>query len=257
KFLQSFPENKRPRIADGEHVYVSGDVYVRALHMHKTLHDEGKVTISFTRLANLVHSLEENEIPYHYFDISDESIHEEVDKLLNEVNIHQLQENQVVCGAVRMKAEDADVSEIQMLNLRSALLDFNYQENYDLVFREKENYIEIMTNYSEVGSLTNNFTSSTLLHFLQRKFTSSIHIGWVIGKTFTQARINALMACDYSYNNEVSSVYMLKDDNTMIGPLMAMEKSRQDDQVVSSLEIQKLIDEIDMTRDKVNKIFLA
>lgn len=256
-FLMDLPEGNQPVLAGEEHVYVSDDVYDRALDLHKEMHEQGRVNVSFTRFANIVQSLENNGIKNYYFDITDESIKSFVNDLLNEVNIDLLRDNQIVCGAIKLKVEDEDTRDIQTLNLHSALLDFNYQEHHELIIHQREDYFEIMTNYLEIESLTNNFSSCSLLHFLQKKFNSSIHIGWGIGKTFTQARVNAQMASDYSYNNELSSTYILKDEETMIGPLVGKQKSGYVNSIISPLEVTKLMETVDMTRDKINKIFLA
>lgn len=256
-FLMELAEENRPLLADEKHVYISEDVYDRALTLHKKLHEEGRADVSFTRFANIVQALDDFEIPNYYFDISDEAIKGFVDDLINEVNVHLLRDNQIVCGAIKVKVEDEDAREIQMLNLHSALLDFNYQEHHELMVHEREDYFEIMTNYLEIESLTNNFVSCSLLHFLQKKLKDSIHIGWGIGKTFTQARVNAQMASDYSYNNEVSSTYVLQDEENMIGPLIGKLRSGHRKSIINPVEITKLMEKIDMTRDKINKIFLA
>lgn len=255
--IKLLPEESQPIVASDEHIYVSSDVYDRALDLHMKMHEEGRANISFTRFANIVQALEEKGIKNYYFEISDETIQNAVNDLLNEVNIHLLQDNQIVSGAIKLKVEDEDTREIQMLNLHSSLLNFNYQFHHELIIHERDDYFEVMTNYLEVETLTNNFTSCSLLHFLQKKFNSSIHIGWGIGKTFTQARVNAQMACDYSYNNEVSSTYVLKDEDTMIGPLIGRRRSERSGSIISPLEITKLMEAVDMTRDKINKIFLA
>src|SRR5690625_7320322 len=83
EFIQSLPEENRPLIAEDEHVYASDDVYERASKMHKEFHDDGKVDISFTRLANIIQQLDEHEIPYHYFYIYYVTIIEMLDYLFN------------------------------------------------------------------------------------------------------------------------------------------------------------------------------
>ncbi|HLS35267.1 MAG TPA: hypothetical protein VK061_03410 [Bacillota bacterium] len=258
-YINSLPEENRPLIAEDEHVYASDDVYERASKMHKEFHDDGKVDISFTRLANIIPQLEEHEIPYHYFDISDETIIETIEDLMNDVHIHLLQDNQIVSGAVKVRVDNEDLKEVRMLNLHSALLDYNYRDNHELIIHERDDYFEVMTNYMELEMLTNNFQSCSLLHFLQQKLSDSIHIGWGVGKTFAQARVNAQMACDYSYNNNVGSTYIIKNEERMIGPLVGKRHipHATDSSLVSLAEIEKLTEKLDMTRDKLNKIFLS
>src|SRR5690625_7515078 len=67
------------------------------------------------------------------------------------------------------------------------------------------------------------------------------------------------MACEYSYNNNVGSTYIIKNEERMIGPLVGKRHipHATDSSLVSLAEIEKLTEKLDMTRDKLNKIFLS
>src|SRR5690625_7623080 len=86
---------------------------------------------------------------------------------MNDVHIHLLQYNQIVSGAVKVRVDNEDLKEVRMLNLHSALLDYNYRDNHELIIHERDDYFEVMTNYMELEMLTNNFQSCSLLHFLR------------------------------------------------------------------------------------------
>lgn len=255
--VNKLPEENRPLLAGEEHIYFSEDIYERALSLHEKYHQEGKVDVSFTRFVNLCDKLEEKNVPYYYFDISDETILKTADQLIKEVNVEFLKDNQVICGAIKFRVDEAKIVQRKEQILKS-LSDFNANKHYDLIFHEQEDYIEIMTNFLEVEMLTNNFKSCSLLHALQKQFKEPIHIGWGVGKTVAQARINAQVACDYSYNNDTSSTYVMLDEGEMIGPLLG-RKAEKDSvvEIFSAEEIIELTNRLNMTRDKLNKIFLV
>jgi len=257
KFIDQFPEDKRPQVPHEDDVYVSRDVYERLLKTHYDLHNSGKVNWSFTRFANITSSLHEAGIQYDYFEISDQTIHQTLFDLINEINLHYLKDNQIVCGQLSLSQIPEHLKEIRLLNVHSLLLDFNKQINHQLQIRESNDGFTIITTYASLESITNNFSACLLLEYLAEFIKEQIHIGWGIGKTFIQAQANAKKACNYSIHNQVSSTYVIENDETVIGPLVSPLFSDEDSVPYDGALLSRIQAKVNMTKDHIHKILLA
>lgn len=257
-FIKSLSTNQRPLTLREEDIFITDDAYERIFTFHSRLHETNKIDWSFTRFANILDLLRNNNYKFHYFEISNETVHHTLMNLINEINLHVLQENQIVCGYLTINNVTEEIKEIKLLNLHSLLLNYNYKNANQLVIKKENGGFELITNHSALQSMTNDLSSCSLLHYLSSYFEESIHIGWGIGKTFIQAQLNAKQACDYSINNQLSNTFIVKGDNTIIGPLIGIENKENSPNILANTEkLEKLQTSLHMTRDKLNKILLA
>src|SRR5690625_2129332 len=257
-FIDQFPEHKRPRTIEQSEIYVSEDVYERLLNIHQDYHQSGQVNLSLTRFVNIIDALETDDISYDYFEISNETIHKTLFDLINEVNLHLLKDKQIVCGQLTLGQIPESIREIRFLNVHSLLLDYNKQINHQLQIREGTDDFTIITTYASLQNLTNDFTSCSILEHLEEFIQEPIHIGWSIGKTFIQAQTNAKKACDYSIHNQVSSTYIIENNESFIGPLIAPLLTKDESaEPYNQALFERLEASVNMTKDHIHKILLA
>lgn len=258
QFITEQDEANRPYKIKREDIYITDDAYERMFQIHEDLHKSGAVKWSFTRFANITHLLQERQFNYFYFTISNETIHHTLMQLIDEINLQVLQGNQMVCGYLSLSNVDEGQKEIKNLNLHSLLLDYTYKEVNHLMIHNTNSGFELVTNYAMLENITDNFRACSLLHYLSKYLKETIHIGWGSGKTFIQAQTNAKQAWQYSVNNELNSTYIVKDDGIVKGPLLGEEITDSDVHLLADHStVEKLQVTLQMTRDKLNKIFLA
>src|SRR5690625_1769346 len=131
-FIQSLPAHQRPQVIENEPETIDNDVYQYIFRIHKQMHEANQVDLSLTRFANIVDWLEAESYPYYYFEMSSETIHDTLTKLIQEINFHTLKDNQIVCGYLKMENMPADVKEIKLLNLHSSLLDYSRKHHHQI-----------------------------------------------------------------------------------------------------------------------------
>jgi len=257
QFIEQFPKNKRPQVVSDDEIYITNDAYERLLNIHHDLHQSGKVNWSFTRFVNILDSLDEAGYHYDYFEISDQTIHQTLFNLINDVNLHYLKDNQIVCGELMLGHIPDHLIEIRLLNIHSLLLDFNKQISHQLQIRESNEGFTIITTYASLETMTNNFSACLLLEHLAHFIQEPIHIGWGIGKTFIQAQANAKKACNYSIHNQVSSTYVIENDEAVIGPLVSPLFTDEETVPYDSALLDRIQANVNMTKDHIHKILLA
>src|SRR5690625_12828 len=256
-FIEQFPEDKRPQVISDDEIYITSDAYERLLKLHHDIHQSNKVNRSFTRFVNIMSSLDKANIQYDYFEISDKTIHQTLFDLINEVNLHYLRDNQIVFSQVSLSQVPEHLKEIRLLNVHSLLLDFNKQMNHQLQIRESSTGFTVITTYASLETISNNFSACLLLEHLAKFIQEPIHIGWGIGKSFIQAQANAKKACNYSIHNQVSSTYVIENDNTVIGPLVSPLFSDDESVPYDSALLNRIQADVNMTQDHIHKILLA
>ncbi len=257
--LNKIPEDRRPIIPINRELKVTDNVYNEIFEIHEHFHRENKVDWSFTRFSNIIPLLNEKGYKSHYFEVSSATIHSTLINLMNEINFRALKESQVACGIITINNIPEQLLRIKMLNLHSLLLDFDQKNNLSFVITEEDNYFEIMTTRGTVETLTDGYQYCSLLEFLNQYVEERIHLGWGFGKTFLHARKNANRAGQYSQNNKAGTTFIINDADELIGPLFGerVATTNSKNAMLTNQMIEKIIEETQMTRDKINKIILA
>ena len=259
RFIEELPVEKRPITIKNLESYSLDDIYKEGLELHETLHTSGKIDWSFTRIVNILEGLEEKGINHFYFEISDETIKQTADELINTVRMDSLKSNQIVYGYLTFKFDNPELLESKFLSIHSLLLEYNYHMNNQLIIDASKNYFEITTNRSALEKMTNDFTSCDLLPYLTKgDVTTVFHLGWGTGTNFTEAQINAKRASRISESNQLNSTYVFQGDEHLIGPLTgAQHHQTSTHQLLKKISIDVLREKLKMSNDRVNKVLLA
>lgn len=257
-FVEELPVDKRPIIAKDLGNYSLDNIYKESQKLHEALHTSGEIDWSFTRLANTLEDFEKKGINHFYFEISDETIQQAANELISTVRMNSLKSNQIVYGYLTFKFDNPDLLESKFLSIHSLLLEYNYHTNNQLIIDASKNYFEITTNYSVLEKMTNGFTSCGLLPYLTKEDVTIFHLGWGTGTNFTEAQINAKRASRISESNQLSSTYILQEDEQLIGPLTGVQHDQNPTrQLLKKISIDTLQERFNMSNDRVNKVLLA
>lgn len=187
---------------------------------HLALWKENKVRYSFTRLTNLYKYLEADNITPILVMPSEKSMLSTLHKLIKEIELLQLTNSQVVTGHVIFFSSQNDVNEIEyrQIALYKAILDYKRQQGISIITYKSAIHYEIITNYIDLMKITNHLESCTLSDFLNKELPFKVKIGWGIGKTLDESRLQAEKAASFCNGNQTES-FVLTKESQLIGPL--------------------------------------
>ena len=257
KFIDELPESQKPYALSAPQAF-RDTVYEEGFKLHQQLHKEKQVDMSFTRLLNILPSLQAEEIPYHYFEIPNESIIRQTENLIETVNMQLLKDNQIVSGFLTFQVKDHALIESKALLIHSLLLEYNHLSNQSLVIDRVNHHFELTTNLRSLKEITHSFSKCALISFLTKDNDLIIHIGWGIGTTFKNAELHAQRALELSEDNLISSTFIYQKNGQVIGPLRGTENN---DSIVQEWITNSALPEIkghvNLPESQFNKVILA
>ncbi len=232
----------------------SEQIYEKVFQQHVDLWESGKIDLSLTRISNIVPRLKEAGIPSVFVFPSPASILEQTQQFINELQIYNFQENQLAIGMVTIKDKD-DLSDLdfKQILLHKALLEFNKKTNALSIIQKKITGFELITSLADLKSVTNDFTSCSVIHYLNETLPFQVDLGWGVGTTLYQTKKAAQTANQEASANETPCAYVIFDNDEVIGPLGEDHCIRYTNIVdpeveqlaetlgISSLNIQKII----------------
>lgn len=259
KFIQSLPLNQRPITPSGE-LIVSRSIYQEGIEQHIQFHKENKVDYSFTRLVNILPELERNNIPHYYFELSQESIEQQTNQLIEAVHLKKLEDNQIVIGYLNCQIENPALMESELLFMHSLLLKYQHQFRHILTIDRENNRFQLTTNAALLQEMTDCYSSCALNSFLSEHFTNTFHIGWGLGDTYRQAEIHSKRALEHANNQVVSTTFICQDGQHMIGPLRRRDEINDQKIIKRWMEpshMKELRKKVTLSEDRFNKLILA
>ncbi|MEI4771625.1 hypothetical protein WAX74_18540 [Psychrobacillus sp. FJAT-51614] len=200
--------------------YADLDVYDKIRDLHVDLWQQNNVDVCMTRLSRLPEILKPYNINLLLVVPSDRSMIMKIEALLKEIQLLQLIENQVVIGHLEIAINRNNVTELEyrQMSLYKAILDFSKQNHMSFIIHKNVLYYEIITNYTDFKSITNDMTSCQLVPFLSHELQFPVHIGWGIGHSIQEAQSHAEKASQMCAALETQA-YILSKEEKLIGPL--------------------------------------
>lgn len=194
--------------------------YEIVYNAHAKLWEEQRIRFSLTRLSNLYTFFEDEHIIPIVVHPTLDSMKSTILELVQGIELDNLMSNQVVAGYLEFSIPQNDPTEIEyrQIALYKSILDFNRQRGTSLITSRNAIHYELITNYSEFLMITNNQEICSLAEFLRDNLTFKVKIGWGIGKTLQDARIQAEKASTYCTGSLTES-YILTKENELLGPL--------------------------------------
>lgn len=207
-------------LSDTIDIFGQQNAYDIVSERHLSLWREKKVRYSFTRLTNLHQYLKADHIEPILVVPTEYSMSIVLTKLIKEIELVQLTNSQVVTGHLIFSTPQNDAHEIEyrQIALYKSILDFNRELGIPLITFKSAIHYEIITNYIDLLTITNNLKSCSLTNFLEKELPFKVKIGWGIGKTLDESRLQAEKATTFCQAGFTQS-YVLTKENQVIGPL--------------------------------------
>lgn len=191
---------------------------------HLELWKNGQIDASITRFSSIMHKLQDSGLPI-YFPYPSLSYMESVClSTAQEVTIKDLRENQpsaiLVNPAIEKDAKDIEKKQkalLRSINRFSTVMQINY------LVQQEYMGCEILTNRKTVETITDGFTACKLQAFLKSRLDFDIHIGYGIGATLYQARINAVDAHREASLSFSSSSCLINEKDELIFSLKGLQ----------------------------------
>ena len=219
------PEADFPYIHD-PHIssYTVDGLYNHVIDKIAALWEQGEIDHVFTRLSNLPDLLEPYGIEPVFVYPSINSMHEQIRRLIQEIDMQNLIANQVVFGNITIQHADQKTDreiEYCQIAISKALFDFESEQKLSFIKHKTFLNYEIITTYSDLLSITNELSSCSLTAFFTENLSFPVRLGWGIGHTLQEARENAIQANNQILNTNESYAHILTKDEKLIGPLEA------------------------------------
>lgn len=195
-------------------------IYEKALQHHLSLWQQEKIDLVITRISNIVGKLEQAGIPTIFIFPSKESILEQINTIINELQISNLLDNQWAIGVISIEDQEKSTDqEFNQIMLHKALFEFNEKENALSVIQKRNASFEVITSQSDLRKLTNEFKECTLLQYLENALPFHVNIGWGVGTTLYKAKKSAITAIKQAESIDFSCSYVINANEEVIGPL--------------------------------------
>ena len=214
------PEDMPYLLGDSIDVFGLPNAYDVVYEAHAKLWKEHRIRFSLTRLTNLYTYFENENIRPILVTPTVDSMNITILELMKEIEVVNLMNSQAVAGYLEFSMSQNDPTEIEyrQIALYKSILDFNRKLGTSLITYRSAIHYELITNYSDFVMITNNQQKCCLAEFLRDQLSFKVKIGWGIGKTLQEARIQAEKAATYCTGSLTES-YILTKENHLIGPL--------------------------------------
>lgn len=226
---------------------------------HIYLWKNKKIDFSITRVSSIIDELNKNNIKNIFIFPSKESIIKAFEDLVKEIQLIRLESNLIVVGNItidNLNLVDQNIDndlELKYMLLHKALIEYSNKNNISFIIQKSGLGFEVFTSNGELKDLTKDFSSCSLLNYLRTSLAFTVSIGWGIGNTIYESRLNAQNANREANNNGGNCSFIITETETVIGPLSeegCLQYSNAKDPSIeklstklgiSSLNIQKIM----------------
>ena len=191
---------------------------------HVSLWEEGKIDLSVTRFSSIMPALVEAGVKVYFPFPGKRYVGEVCDKLLNEIERRKLEEQ--IPGVIIVKlSEHGSADEMfqgldyDYMRLENLVIEFIGASMIDCSVHRRHYGLEIVSTKKHVAGWTGDFREDRLNAFLrEKKLSARFSIGYGLGNSLSQARLNALDAC-HEAELKQSPAYLINEREQIIGPM--------------------------------------
>lgn len=194
--------------------------------LYQKLYQEQKIDLIITYFYSALDNMKSCGIRCYYVYPSADMFQNIVESLKKSISLRELQ--YTLSAAIHIDMEDLYKSgnasfEQYNLEINRIIMDFNKQNYNKLILKDSYNSFEIYTDYSVLKRLTKDFTECPLWEPLHTTLNYNSSIGYGLGTSLYQARINAIDACSYGKGSMIkpSGNSFLIDEKEMLCSLSA------------------------------------
>ncbi|MEK8197992.1 MULTISPECIES: hypothetical protein [unclassified Lysinibacillus] len=210
--------------------FASSDIIDKAAEWHIQLHNENKVELSFTRIAEIRERLALQNIPFIAFYPSLYAMQLTLDHFVKQLQIRQLNQNKVVVVHILIPIDKSNLDDLEyrQIALYKAILDFKQLYASSFIVHREASFLAIITTYQQFLSTTDQYTHCQLVDFLNDKLSFPVKIGWGIGDSLIESQEFAKKAATLCSSKETQG-YIIENTRE-IGPLLYATKLQFDDE---------------------------
>lgn len=222
----------------------------------------GQCDLILTRYSELIPLLRARGVRIYYPDPSIDSVRRACQDLLHQLEIKNLQEHQAAEIHINLWLSNPvysmdDLFERRCVRLQEALGEFFAGYSAEYIVHRSHFGLDILTDRKLVARCTRGYTTCLLSEFLSSRLDFKAFVGYGLGGSLYQARLNAINA---TRESEVSGgSYLINEKDELVGPLGLDSQltvpttgtfAYQNNQSgLSSLTINKVLSALDSTPD--------
>ena len=192
--------------------------YQKLLSIWKT----GQFDLILTRYSELIPLLRERGVRAYYPYPSIDSVRHACGDLLHKLEIRHLQEHQAAEIHINLWISNPvysvdDLFERRCVRLQEALNEFFSGFPMEHIIHRSHFGLDILTDRKMVAQCTRGYTTCLLSEFLQSRLDFKVFVGYGLGRSIYQARLNAINA---TRESEVSGgSFLINEKDELVGPL--------------------------------------
>lgn len=216
--IQEWSKGKKPYLfSQTMNDFASIDIVDKAADWHIKLHNENKIDLSFTRIAEMRERLATHNMPFIALYPSPYAMQLTLDNLVNQL---QLTQNKVVVVHIVIPIDKANIDELdyRQIALYKAILDFKQLYTNSFIVHREVSSIEVITTYKYFLTTTNNYTHCQLVDFLDDTLSFPVKIGWGVGNSLFESQAFAKKASSLCSSKETQG-YIIENGQE-VGPLL-------------------------------------
>ena len=182
----------------------------------------GQFDMLLTRYSELIPMLREQGVRVYYPYPSIDSVRRACMDLIHRLEIRHLQDHQAAEIHINLWISNPtytteNLFERRCVALQDALMDFFGGDSLDHIVRRSHFGLDILTDRKTVYQYTRGCTTCMLSEFLRQRLDFKVFIGYGLGSSIYQARLNAINA---TRESEVSGgSFLINEKDELIGPL--------------------------------------
>jgi hypothetical protein len=184
---------------------------------HLALWQQGRVDVCVTRFSGIVKALTEAGLPVHFVYPNRTYLESVFTWVTRDIHLRRLHDNQAAAMVVTVgkNAPPEALTGRQAALQRSLAMFFSFTP-MRLVARPVERGVDILLDRKGVDAITEHFHACRLQDFLREDLGFAVHIGYGLGETVHQARINAIDANREAGLSAASASFLINERGEMI-----------------------------------------
>ena len=192
--------------------------YQKLLNIWQT----GQFDRILTRYSELIPLLRERGVYAYYPYPSIDSVRRACQELIHQLEIRHLQEHQAAEIHINLWISNPvysvdDLFERRCIRLQEALTEFFTGLSVEYIIHRSHFGLDILTDRKMVARCTQGYTTCLLSQFLHSRLDFKVFVGYGLGNSVYQARLNAINA---TREAEVSGgSYLINEKDELVGPL--------------------------------------
>ena len=220
----------------------------------------GQCDLILTRYSELIPLLRDCGVRIYYPAPSIDSVRRACQDLIHQLEIRNLQEHQAAEIHINLWISNPvysmdDLFERRCVRLQEALTEFFSGFSMEHIIHRSHFGLDILTDRKMVAQCTRGYTTCLLSEFLSSRLDFKVFVGYGLGRSIYQARLNAINA---TRESEVSGgSYLINERDELVGPLgrdsqltvptTGIFAYQNNQSGLSSLTISKVLSALDST----------